>query len=102
MAAAASAAPTAIRVICQPGMPPATMVRTWTGTGIWAGAAGAYAPSGSGLAVQIGDLGLCQLLVDGRVHRGLLGGMAGLCTEDVAKASWCGSGDRAGSGPGSP
>ena len=50
MAAAASAAPTAIRVICQPGMPPATMVRTWTGTGIWAGAAGAYAPSGSGLA----------------------------------------------------
>jgi hypothetical protein len=50
MAAAASAAPTAIRVICQPGIPPATMVRTWTGAGIWVGAVGAYAPSGSGLA----------------------------------------------------
>jgi hypothetical protein len=65
-------------------------------------AGGAGQPCVAGLTVQLGDLGLGQLLVDGRVHRGLLGDMAGLCPEDAAKASWCGSGDRAESGPRSP
>jgi hypothetical protein len=44
--------------------------------------------------VQLGDPGLRQLLVDGWVHCGLLGDMAGLCPEDVAKGARRGSGDR--------
>jgi hypothetical protein len=44
--AASRTAPTAIRAICQPGIPPATMVRYW----IWAGtkAGATYPAPGSG------------------------------------------------------
>ena len=49
-AAATRAAPMAISAICQPGVPAATMVRTWTGAGTAAGATYPAPGSGSSLA----------------------------------------------------
>jgi len=52
--AATRAAPSAIRVICQPGIPPATMVRTWTWGGTEAGVTYPAPGSGSTLAKAAG------------------------------------------------
>ena len=46
-----------------------------------------------GLVAQVSDPDLGQVVADGGVHRGFLGGVAGLYPEDAAKAVRRGSGD---------
>ena len=52
--AASRAVPTAIRAICQPGIPPATMVRYWIWAGTEAGATDPSPPGGTGTMANAG------------------------------------------------